>query len=100
MIIHQFSDGSQGYEYEVGDRVIVEKTIHGGWFDTGVVGNPNCRVARIPYLNRAHEQTKNAWIAATLEIHFSNDWGLVDCKVWGVKPHAEALASAKTVIES
>ena len=44
MIIHQYEDGSEGHQYEIGDRVIVERTIHGGWFDVGPTKAETCTV--------------------------------------------------------
>lgn len=87
MIIHRHGDGSEGYEYEVGDRVIVKRTIHGGWFDIGPTSSDSCTVQRIA--------RDGCWRIATHEIRYSPEWGTVSCFPWMLMPHAETLAAAR-----
>lgn len=86
MIIHRHSDGSEGYQYEVGDRVIVDRTIHGGWFDSGPTKADCCRVEKI--------NKDGDWRIATHEIRYAPDWGTASCFPWMLKPHPETLAVA------
>lgn len=86
MILHKHSDGSCSKQYEVGDRVIVERTIHGGWFDFGPTRSETCIVKKI--------DKKSHWIIAKLEIEYSKEWGWADCFPWMIKPHPETLAKA------
>lgn len=86
MIIHQYEDGSEGHQYEIGDRVIVERTIHGGWFDVGPTKAETCTVEKI--------DRKDSWRIATHEIRYSPEWGTASCFPWMLKPHAETLAAA------
>jgi hypothetical protein len=87
MIIHRYSDGSERYEYEVGDRVIVERTIGGGWFDIGPTNSNACVVKRIERGGGRH--------TAIHEIHYSPDWGTASCYSRMLKPHVETLAAAR-----
>lgn len=89
MIIHRHSDGSEGYQYQTGDRVIVKRTINGGWFDCGPTHSEDCAVAKIdPRAN---------WRIAELGIWYSNEWGLARCFPWMVEPHPETLTVAKII---
>lgn len=89
MIIHRHHDGSEGYEYQVGDLVIVERTIHGGWFDYGPTRADRCTIEKI--------DKRSNWRIAELDIHYSSDWGPASCFPWMVKPHADTLAAAEVV---
>lgn len=86
MIIHRYSDGSEGYEYEIGDRVTVERTIHGGWLDIGPTLSDHCTVKRIEGSGRH---------TAIIEVSYSPFWGPASCFPWMLKPHAETLAVAR-----
>ena len=95
MKIHVYYDGSEGYQYEIGDRVIVERTIQGGWFDGGPTRSECCTVKRI--WDAEHYPTKcpkTTWMTAKHEIHYSDDWGWADCFPWMLKPHPDTLAKA------
>jgi hypothetical protein len=92
MIIHRHSDGSEGYQYEVGDRVIVDRTIHGGWFDTGPTHAERCVVESIKHFK------STSWRVADLHIRYAADWGPAFCFPWMVKPHDDTLAAASVVL--
>lgn len=94
MIVHRWPDGSEAYEYEVGDRVIVESTIHGGWFDYGPSRSEHCTVSRTSFFKT------QSWRLADLEISYSPEWGPARCYPWMVKPHPDALAAARLELES
>ncbi|MGZ8855863.1 MAG: hypothetical protein ACXW07_08020 [Nitrososphaeraceae archaeon] len=89
MIIHKYGDGSEGYQYEIGDRVIVERTIHGGWFDIAPVNSDKCIVHKISgkYGCRVDE----------IDIKFADDWGTVSCFPWMLKPHTDTVAKASII---
>ena len=87
MIIHQHQDGSRGFQYEVGDRVLVKRTINGGWFDFGPTHSELCTIARI------EDPTK--WRISLLEVHFSPEWGFARCFPWHLEPHPDTTAAAK-----
>jgi hypothetical protein len=89
MIIHRHSDGSEGFQYEIGDRVIVERTIAGGWFDFGPRKSEHCTVEKVG---------DGGWSTATHEIRFSPEWGTVSCKAWDIAPHPETIANAKVFL--
>ena len=89
MIIHQYKDGSKGYQYEVGDTVIVERTIPGGWFDIGPKNSKSCTVRKI--------SKKDNWRVATYFINFSFSWGLAECFQWMLQPTQDTLEKAKTI---
>lgn len=93
MIIHRWHDGSERYEYEVGDRVIVERTIHGGWFDYGPTRSQNCVVEAVKFFKT------RSWMLADLYIRYSPEWGPAHCYPWMVKPHPDTLLGAPVVIE-
>lgn len=90
MIIHRHHDGSEGYQYEVGDRVIVDRTVPGGWFDLGPKSSDKCIVDKV--------DKKDSWRIAMLEIRFSPIWGTVSCLPWGIRPHADALSAATVIL--
>ncbi len=89
MIVHRYSDGSEGYQFEQGDRVIVKRTIHGGWFDYGPTHAERCIVHRT--------DGKGSWAVAMLEIHYSDEWGCATCFPWMLEPHSDTLREAKVV---
>ncbi|TPL42582.1 MULTISPECIES: hypothetical protein [unclassified Mesorhizobium] len=93
MIIHRWSDGSEGYEYEVGDRVVVERTIHGGWFNYGPTRSEHCTVCRV-----SHFKTRS-WMLADLGIRYSPNWGPASCYPWMIKPHPDAFVNARIIEE-
>lgn len=83
MIVHRHSDGSEGYQYEVGDRVVVERTIGGGWFDHGPTRAEFCTVKYIE---------KNChWRVAHMQVHHTEGWGLVDVARWDCRPHPSMM---------
>jgi hypothetical protein len=88
MIIHRHEDGSEGYQYEVKDRVIVTRTIQGGWFNVGPTGSETCTVEAI---------ASGSWRTAMLKIRFSSEWGPAECFRWHLTPAPEVLASATVV---
>jgi hypothetical protein len=89
MIIHRHGDGSEGYQYEVNDRVMVERTIQGGWFDIGPTRAETCTVERI--------EEGSSWRTALHKIRYSAEWGPAECFPWHLTPHPEVLASATLV---
>lgn len=94
MIIHEYPDKSQGYEYEIGDRVRVKKTIQGGWFDAGVTTAETCIVEKItPFLKDKH------WLTQTYLVRWSKNWGPAECSKHGLEPHPETIAAATVVKE-
>lgn len=86
MIVHVHADGSEGFEYQPGDRVRVTRTIPGGWFDVCPVGSDACCVVKVG--GRRFDDVDVKW---------SDDWGSVACKPWHLIPHAQTLAQAKRV---
>jgi hypothetical protein len=86
MIIHKYDDGGEGYQYEVGDRVIVTSPIHDSCFTHAAMETEKCVVEKI--------QKSEHWITAIYEIRWSKDWGLIWCHKWGLKPHSETMAMA------
>jgi hypothetical protein len=95
MKIHVYSDGSEGYQYEPGDRVIVKRTIHGGWFDYGPTRAERCTVQRQKPWSRDRPLQ---WQIDTLEIRYSDDWGNATCAPWHVEPHPDTYAAAVRVL--
>lgn len=90
MIIHRYKDGSQGYEYQIGDRVIVLKVIGGGWFNYGPIHSQHCYVMEREPFNR-NEPCKFTDIH---KIKYSENWGYASCFPWMLEPHEETLAHA------
>jgi hypothetical protein len=86
MITHRYADGSEGYEYEIGDRVVVDRTIYGGSFNIGPAGAEFCTVETID---------KGPWLTATLGVRYSDERGPASCYPWMLRPHAETLAQRK-----
>lgn len=97
MIIHRYPDGSEGFEYEPGDRVIVgrplKRTIQGGWFDYGPTRAERCIVKR----RHSRSNRPTSWHIDTLDIHYSDEWGYAECSPWGVEPHPETYEKASVV---
>ncbi|WP_273455021.1 hypothetical protein [Nevskia ramosa] len=87
MIIHNYPDGSEGYQYQIGDRVIVNRTIHGGWFSFGSTHAEKCVVTKI--------DPRDSWRIAQIDVRYSDDWGPASCFPWMLTPHAETLKAAR-----
>ena len=86
MIIHRYDDGSEGYRYEIGDRVIVEKTIYGGYSDTAPINSEYCTVQKI--------KDPDNWLISVMFIKYADHWGPVSCYPWMIRPHPDTLAAA------
>lgn len=84
-----YSDGSEGRKYQVGDRVIVHRTVHGRWFDYGPTHADVCIVRKID-----KERTNPKDTIAFMEIWYSNDWGYAYCSPWGIEPHPDTIEAA------
>jgi hypothetical protein len=100
MIIHQHKDGSVGHQYEIGDRVIVQRTIPGGWFDMGPTHSEFCTVKRIwdaKHFPQRESLSGTSWHTAEIEVHYSDEWGWAHCFPWMLSPHPDTLASARIV---
>ncbi len=93
MIIHRYHDGSEGYEYEVGDRVYVDRTVGGGWFDYGPTRSSMCIVSSRKQFPRGSPPSR----IDDYEVRYSKDWGPVSVKPWMLRPHYDALLLAKIV---
>ena len=91
MIIHRYQDGSEGFEYTIGDRVLVENTIPGGWFNFGPTHAECCTVENIKGESRH---------TCIYEIRYSPEWGTASCYPWMLRPHPETLATATVQIAS
>lgn len=89
MIIHRREDGSEGYQYEVGDKVEVSRTIQGGWFDIGPTSAEFCTIRRLNH--------KDPWRIQKVELHYSDEWGWAHCFPWMLSPTAQTLSAAKVV---
>ncbi len=96
MKIHVHHDGSEGYQFEVGDRVIVKRTIHGGWFDVGPTKAERCTVKRI-HDKKDSTLNTDSWRIASIEVHYSDEWGYAHCFSWMLEPHEETLAKAERI---
>jgi Pyruvate/2-oxoacid:ferredoxin oxidoreductase delta subunit len=94
--IHVYHDGSYGYQYEIGDRVIVKRTIHGAWFDYGPTHSECCTVKRI-HDKADRPGNKDGWRIAQIEVHYSNEWGCANCFPWMLEPHEETLTKAERI---
>ena len=85
MIIHTYPDGSHAYQYEISDRIIVQRTIQGGWFDRGPTTSERCVVKAV--------DVKSSWRIAEISVCYSEDWGRASCFPWMVAPHPETVAA-------
>ena len=87
MIIHQYHDGSCGYEYQPGDRVRIRDTIT-KIFDEAARTATECVVLGYWY------PRDTAWNVAPLRVQWSPEWGPAMCAPWGLVPTHETLANA------
>jgi len=90
MIVHQYSDGSKGFEYETGDQVLINGVIaYDEWLRScvGKVG-----VVEQVDLYRA------IWITAKLDVRYSPEWGPAECFPWMVKPTAETKITSTIIV--
>lgn len=94
MIIHRHHDGSEGYEYEVCDRVYVDRTIHGGWFDYGPTRSNLCIVVERKQFPRGSAPCRST---DDYEVRYSKEWGPASVYSWMLRPHYDALLLAKVV---
>lgn len=100
MKIHFCSDGSYGYQYEIGDRVIVKRTIHGGWFDIGPTRSECCTIREIwdgVHFPLRKSLVNTTWRTAQIEVHYSKEWGNALCFPWMLEPHQETLDKAERI---
>lgn len=95
MIVHVHHDGSEGYEYEIGDVVEI----------TGVIGSSKWlkraigRVGPIVELEGKKRGTRK-WRIDPLYVRDLPDWGPSHCMPWQVKPTPETYASASIIKET
>lgn len=87
MIIHRHSDGSEGYEYRVGDVVEI----------TGVVPASEWFKRAIGRIGPIVEIGRGDWRIAFLRVRDVSDFGPAHCAPWQVKPTAETVLAASVV---
>jgi hypothetical protein len=86
MIVHRHSDDSEGYEYEIGDVVVIFGTVGGGWSNHSVGST-----GRVERLTNGH------WRIAPLYVRHSTEWGPSYCMPWQIRPTDETRATATVV---
>lgn len=91
MIIHQYSDGSRGYEYQPGDRVRVLSTVTKIFDDVEI--NDECVVLGYWYPRETN------WLTSFLSVQCSPEWGPAMCAPWQLRPTHETLSTATVEYE-
>lgn len=87
MIIHRHQNGSEAYEFELGDIVEITGVVPSGEWFKRVIG----RTGSIVEIGREH------WRIAFLHVRHDPDWGPSHCAHWQVKPTPETYAAAEVV---
>lgn len=88
MIVHRYKDGSEGYEYEVGDAVRITGVIgHSSWLKS-VIGQTGV-VTKVGYYNR----NKPSRHTAIMDVRYSPDWGPSQCYPWMIEATAGTRVS-------
>jgi len=93
MITHRYHDGTEGYEYELGDVVTIKDAIGGdgafsSFFLRGV--GKDGPVVRLEPYNRRNPSRHTMM----LHVKDSPEWGPSQCYPWMVEPTAETRAKA------
>jgi hypothetical protein len=86
MIVHVHSDGSKGYQYEVGDPVVINDCIAWGAWLRRCVGKTG-QVSRI-YADGG------SWRTSKMDVRYSPEWGPTECFPWQVEPTEKTPVSA------
>jgi hypothetical protein len=89
MIVHRHGDGSEGYQYEVGDEVVIKDIIARNNWLRRVIGR-TAKITRVD-LYRA------SWRTAKLDVRDSPEWGPVECFPWMLVP-TDASRCAATYV--
>lgn len=92
MIIHRHGDGSEGYQYELGDEVRIHGVIESGeWFQR-VIG----RIGKVVGLDGPRRDPRK-WRVDALYVRENPDLGPSHCKPWHVEPTAATLIKASMI---
>jgi hypothetical protein len=94
MIIHRYKDGSEGYEYEIGDEVEITGVIPWGEFFQWAIG----RTGQIVKLAKGPNGGGREWQIDSLYVRHSPNWGPSHCMPWRVKP-TETTYNAASVVD-
>ena len=87
MIIHQYHDGSRGYEYQPGDRVRIRDTI------TKIFTEAARKSTEAVIVGYAYPKETN-WHISPLRVRWSPDWGTTLCAPWQLAPTAATYNNA------
>ena len=79
MIIHRFHDGSEGFEYQPGDRVRIRDTI------TKIFDEAARESTEAVIVGYAYPKETN-WHISPLRVRWSPDWGPALCAPWQLAP--------------
>ena len=89
MIVHVHCDGSMGFQYELGDEVVIQDPCPSGpWFNR-VIGH----AGKIVRFNQ--DRYDRSWRTRFLYVQHDPDWGPSKCAPWGVAPTIDTYAKAR-----
>lgn len=92
MVIHRHSDGSEGFQFELGDVVEITDVVSAGAWFRRAIGRIGPVVRIEPYNKEAP-----SWRTAFLRVKDLPDWGTSHCAPWQVKPVAETYDAATVI---
>ena len=85
MITHKYHDGSEGYQYQVGDKVKINDTISDVFRDArGQTGT----------IERVYD---GSWHIAKFDVKYSLHHGCAECFAWMIKPTPATRKRSKAV---
>lgn len=100
MIVHRHDDGSEGYQPEIGDEVVIKDTIH-----HTAIGRISLDQARergeqlIGTVTRIERPTgSGGWRTSAVDIKYDPEWGPAPCFPWMLEPTPETLKTATVVM--
>jgi hypothetical protein len=85
MITHKYHDGSEGYQYQVGDKVKIKDTISDVFRDAR---------GRTGVIERVYD---GPWSIAKFDVRFSPRWGCAECFAWMLEPTPTTRKRSKKV---
>lgn len=92
MIIHRHGDGSEGYQYELGDEVRIRGVIASGEWFKRVIG----RIGQVVDFDGPTRKPRE-WRTDALHVRENPDFGPSLCKPWHIEPTAATLARASVI---
>lgn len=100
MIVHRYDDGSEGYQPEIGDEVVINDTIHHTTIGRISLDQARDRgeqlVGKVARISRTG--SSGGWRTSVVDVKYDPEWGPAPCFPWMLEPTPETRNTATIVM--